>query len=361
MDTQFIPFLMKAAGGESVPMTENCTAVGVLCNAAEIASWQGQKLPADVVSTENGAILSNTARWPLMIDPQLQGIAWIREKESGTDRDLAITRLGQKDTVRKMERAVENGLSVLIENMGESIDAVLTPIIQRAKTKKGHKYYVKMGDSEVEFHPDFRLFLHTKLGNPHFPPEIQAECALINFTVTILGLEDQLLVQVVRKERFDLAEESERLVVEDRGFKIKIKELEDMILYKLATAEGDITEDVELIEGLEDAKRISNDIASKMEKAKIIQANIKITSEKYRSVAARAALLFFLMNDLVKMHTYYIYSLAAFLRVFFQGIDAIPAAVSAAAAAAEEDPDEDEEGGEAAPSGPAELTDEELA
>jgi dynein heavy chain len=66
--------------------------------------------------------------------------------------------------------------------------------------------------------------------------------------VTIQGLEDQLLVQVVRKERFDLAEESERLVVEDRGFKIKIKALEDEILFKLAAAEGDITEDVGLIE-----------------------------------------------------------------------------------------------------------------
>merc|ERR1711865_474993 len=114
--------------------------------------------------------------------------------------------MGQKDILRKMEKAVENGLSVLIENLGESIDAVLTPIIQRAKTKKGHKYYVKMGDSEVEFHPNFRLFLHTKLGNPHFPPEIQAETTLVNFTVTEDGLTDQLLARVVAKERPDLEE-----------------------------------------------------------------------------------------------------------------------------------------------------------
>ncbi|CAN0482966.1 unnamed protein product [Hapterophycus canaliculatus] len=52
--------------------------------------------------------------------------------------------------------------------------------------------YIKLGDSEVEFHPYFRLFLHTKLSNPHFPPEIQAETTLINFTVTMRGLEDQV-------------------------------------------------------------------------------------------------------------------------------------------------------------------------
>lgn len=102
-----------------------------------------------------------------------------------------------------------------------------------------------------------------------------------------------------------------------------MKELEDNILYKLATAQGDITEDVELIEGLETTKKIANDIAQKQILAASTQAQIKITSEKYRGVANRASLLFFLMNDLVKMHTYYIYSLEAFTTVFYRGIDTV--------------------------------------
>jgi len=364
MEKKFAPFLLTAAGGDPIPMTEDCDPVAILSTAAMIATWQGQNLPADQVSTENGCILTSSARWPLIIDPQLQGISWLKEKESDPKRDLQICRLGQKDLVRKLERAIEAGTSLLIENMGERIDAVLTPVIQRATTKRGHKYYVKLGDTEVEFSPNFRLFLHTKLGNPHFPPEVQAECTLINFTVTILGLEDQLLVQTVRKERPELASEQARLVDEDRGFKIKIKELEDTILFKLASAEGDITEDVELIEGLEDAKAISNDIAEKMEVASEIQATIQITSEKYRSVAARAALLFFLMNDLVKMHTYYIYSLAAFMKVFFMGIDK-------ATDKPDEDDEEEEEPAAEGEEGEAaaaeeeeevdEMTDEELA
>lgn len=63
-----------------------------------------------------------------------------------------------------------------------------------------------MGDKEVEYHPDFRLILHTKLANPHYKPEMQAQTTLINFTVTREGLEDQLLADVVRKERPDLEE-----------------------------------------------------------------------------------------------------------------------------------------------------------
>jgi dynein heavy chain len=47
-----------------------------------------------------------------------------------------------------------------------------------------------MGDKELSLHKDFSLYLHTKLSNPHYQPEIQAECTLINFTVTEFGLED---------------------------------------------------------------------------------------------------------------------------------------------------------------------------
>merc|ERR1719409_1049693 len=60
-----------------------------------------------------------------------------------------------------------------------------------------------------------------------------------------------------------------------------------------------------------------------MELAAVVQANIHVTSEKYRPVAARSSLIFFLMNDLVKLHTYYIYSLAAFKKVFYLGIDKV--------------------------------------
>lgn len=64
--------------------------------------------------------------------------------------------------------------------------------------------FIKIGDKEVEYHPKFRLILHTKYFNPHYKPEMQAQCTLINFLVTRDGLEDQLLAAVVAKERPDL-------------------------------------------------------------------------------------------------------------------------------------------------------------
>lgn len=64
--------------------------------------------------------------------------------------------------------------------------------------------YIRIGEKECEFNPHFRLILHTKLASPHYQPELQAQCTLINFTVTRDGLEDQLLAVVVSMERPDL-------------------------------------------------------------------------------------------------------------------------------------------------------------
>lgn len=178
--------------------------------------------------------MCSSSRWPLIIDPQLQGIKWIKQKGSATEQNLQIVRLDQKDLIRKLEIALENGCTIPIENLGETIDAVLMPVIQRVFIKRGTKLFIKLGDKECNFHPDFCLYLHTKLTNSHYPPKIQAETTLINFTVTMTGLEDQLLNLVVEKERPDLAALSNDLVVQKNGFTIKMKQLEDDILSKLA-------------------------------------------------------------------------------------------------------------------------------
>ena len=76
-----------------IPLSMSADPVKILSNMADIALWRSNNLPADQVSTENGAIVTSSARWPLMIDPQLQGIKWIRQQESGADRNLQVRRL----------------------------------------------------------------------------------------------------------------------------------------------------------------------------------------------------------------------------------------------------------------------------
>lgn len=321
----WVPYLREAANGSSIAMSEEANSLAILTNDAQIAEWNTQKLPSDRVSTENGAIVVTTVsmgRRPLIIDPQLQAIAWIREMEA--KNNLIIVRAGQKMWIDRLKVAIGTDGAFLIENLGEKIDPILAPVIQRSTCRRGARLEIQIGDASVPYNENFHLYLHTKLGNPHYPPEIQAECTIVNFTVTALGLEDQLLNLVVSKERADLAIKREHLIHQQNQGKIELKKLEDDILFYLASADDDITNNQPLISILSDTKHKAQLTQKSMEAAKKTQESVNITSEKYRSIASRGSLLFFLMNDISKVHSYYIYSLASFQQVFLQGIYSVP-------------------------------------
>ena len=101
MDENFVKFFKD----NNIPMSPACDPLLILTDEAEVATWNNQKLPSDRVSTENGAILTNSDRYSLIIDPQLQGIAWIKEREK--DSDLKVTRLSNPKMVKILEQAIE--------------------------------------------------------------------------------------------------------------------------------------------------------------------------------------------------------------------------------------------------------------
>merc|ERR1711881_516915 len=267
-------------------------------------------------SIENATILTNCERWPLMVDPQFQGLKWIKKRYG---EDLKIVRLGTKGYLETIERGVSNGEVVFIENVEEYVDPVLEPLLGRNTIKKGK--YIRIGDKEVDYHKEFKLILHTKLANPHYQPEMQAQCTLINFTVTKDGLEDQLLAEVVNAERPDLEELKADLTLQQNDFKITLKRLEDSLLSRLSAASGNFLGDTALVENLETTKKTAAEIEVKVAEAKITEVKINEAREGYRPVALRAALLYFILNDLNIIHPIYQFSLKAFNVVFSKAIE----------------------------------------
>jgi dynein heavy chain len=74
-----------------IPSSPVIDPLAILTTEAQKAQWNTEKLPSDQVSAENGCILTSSDRYSLMIDPQLQGIQWIRNKEAANN--LESTRL----------------------------------------------------------------------------------------------------------------------------------------------------------------------------------------------------------------------------------------------------------------------------
>ena len=55
---------------------------------------------------------------------------------------------------------------------------------------------IRLGDKIIEYSKDFKLFITTKLRNPHYLPEISTKVTLLNFMITSEGLQDQLLGEI---------------------------------------------------------------------------------------------------------------------------------------------------------------------
>ena len=166
--------------------------------------------------------------------------------------------------------------------------------------------------------------MHTKLSNPHYPPEIQAEACLINFAVTEDGLADQLLAIIVKMERPKLAQRKEQVIQEQNECKIKLGDLENQILTDLNTP-GDPLENEPMVERLENSKKVSEQVSIAMKESKEAEKEIAESSNAYSPAAVRGSLIFFLFTELYKLHTFYKFSLESFIFVVRRAIKDVAA------------------------------------
>jgi len=81
--------------------------------------------------------------------------------------------------------------------------------------------------------------------------------------ITPEGLQDQLLGIVVARERPELEEERNALIIQSADNKRQLKDIEDKILQVLSTSEGNILEDETAIKILNSSKNVANEITLK--------------------------------------------------------------------------------------------------
>jgi dynein heavy chain len=189
-------------------------------------------------------------------------------------------------------------------------------VLEKNTFMDGSQRMITIDDKAIPWDDGFRLYLTSKLANPHYSPEVMGKTQIINFCVTQGGLEGQLLNVVVGHERPDLEAQWKTLVDEMSAGAKMLETLEESLLRNLASSTGNILDNEELIATLDSAKTQSVEILAKLGKSKVTKEDIGRARAAYQSVAKRGSILFFVMAGLVNVNKMYEMSLSSFLTVF---------------------------------------------
>ncbi|MGH0158032.1 UNVERIFIED_CONTAM: hypothetical protein FKN15_035543 [Acipenser sinensis] len=142
-----IDWWIKRCQELQIPISSNFSLINILGDPYEIRQWNTDGLPRDNVSTENGILVTRGRRWPLMIDPQDQANRWIRAKE--TKNGLKVIKLTDTGFLRTLENAIRLGMPVLLEELKETLDPALEPILLKQTFVTGGRMLIRLGDSDT--------------------------------------------------------------------------------------------------------------------------------------------------------------------------------------------------------------------
>lgn len=306
----------------SIPCTSELKLTTFLSDAVSIREWNIQGLPADDLSTENGVIVTQGRRWPLIIDPQMQANNWISKMED--KNHLAILDLGMSDYLQRIETAIREGLPVLLQHIGESLDQALYPILRKSFTMQAGEKLIKFNDKFISYNDKFRLYITTKISNPHYPPEISSKTTVVNFALKQDGLEAQLLAIIVRKEKPALEEQKDELVLTIARNRRTLIDLDNEILRLLNESRGSLLDDDKLFTTLQKSRLTSAMVKESLSTAEVTEIEIDAARQEYKPASTRAAILFFVLMDMSKIDPMYVFSLAAYILLFTQSIERSP-------------------------------------
>ncbi|KAK3283536.1 hypothetical protein CYMTET_8768 [Cymbomonas tetramitiformis] len=282
---------------------------------SQMLTWKAEGLPSDDLSMENAIIILQTLQVPYIIDPSTQASDWLKGHMKQGGGTIEVTTTFDPKFVTTMELAVRFGKTLVIEEV-DFIEPILYSLLRQDLLRQGPRLLVQIGEKQIDYNENFRLYLITRNPYPNVPPDAVSLIAETNFSVTHSGLEGQLLGLTIQQEQPELEQQKTTLLKQEEDLKVQLAELEKSLLQTLATSTGNILENHALIESLNETKVKSNTIKESLAESSQLQESLDKQRNVYRPIAERGSKMFFLMHDLRTLNHMYQFSLSVFIHIF---------------------------------------------
>ena len=210
---------------------------------------------------------------------------------------------------------------MIIVGVEEEVDPMLDPVLEKQVQFKGRSKFIVIADKQVSLSDEFTMYFITRLPNPHLTPELQAKTTVVDFTVTMKGLEEQLLGRVIAKEQKALEELLNQVLEEVNANTKALLSLDALLLERLTSNTGNLLDDAELIGVLANTKAKAAEVKDKLNAADDTKRSINEKREQFRPVATRGSVLYFAIVEMSQVNVMYQTSLSQFVELFMKSMD----------------------------------------
>lgn len=296
---------------------------------SEALKFKSQGLPFDNLSLENAIAIQSSLKTALIIDPNSKAIEWFKKfivddnsnintkNKNNPNSQQAFDIISMQDSklLTSIELAIRFGKIILIEDV-DCIEPFLVPIIRKESFKQGPRNVMKIGDKIVDIQEKFKIYLSTRDSQMEISPNIFSSLTVVNFTVTKSGLESLLLGLTIDIEKPELERKKNELLELQDKIKIELADVEKKLLDELINLEGNLLENKELINSLEQSKEKSIKSEESLKNSLELSKEIDIKRNIYKPLSQLATVIYMLLQDIKKINPMYRFSLNDFVVLY---------------------------------------------
>jgi len=291
---------------------ENLCMVEALSKESDRLKWQTMGLPSDSLSLENGVILQDYVRFPLIIDPSGHAINFIMNKYQ--QNKIKKTSFLDNSFMKTLAGAIRFGTTLLVENV-ETIDPVLNPVLNKEIQRTGGRALVRIGTEEVDYSPKFNIILTTKNPAAKLTPDLCSRVTLVNFTITPASLQSQSMSLILKTEKPEVEKQRINVLKVQGEQLVKLRELEEQMLSKISAVEGSILDDDRVVEGMELLMTEGVQIEEQIAKSTTVMKQVTQTMDNFESLSELCKTLFILLQSMREISFLYEFDSKAIMKI----------------------------------------------
>ncbi|XP_067623203.1 cytoplasmic dynein 2 heavy chain 1-like [Eurosta solidaginis] len=282
--------------------------------------WESMGLAPDAQIIENAALLRQMIELPygsypipLVLDPTQTAMNWLAEYLRTKGRPYDITTQNNERLNYMLELAVRFGKVLVVKDCQQLRPPLLQLLQGRFYVKFGKKQ-LEIGTKMVDLHEHFQLVLFTKTNKLNIEPETLSIVTCIPFTVTAIGLADQLMSKAITLKNPKL-EQKRIYLLKNEGVLLKKRiELEDKLLEELSGAQGDILNNEKLLATLNEVKESSNFIDKSLKESARVKESLLSDYTHLRELCTQSAKFY------IELSASYELPALAFIQIFLNSL-----------------------------------------